>query len=335
MKQFQQMKTKGILIAGLVGVITSSTFAQAPVGGQTRDELRAQFEKRREALDRAVENRATAEEVIAVRKATADPSVRAKLEEAIKSGVPQPTAEELAAKRRYEEQMARAKANISEDSGVRVARPVAAPPAGGNPPIAPALPVDPVKPANFDSARPRQPDKVDIAPKDDKNQVKISSSGAAEFDSTSGVAIFTEDVIIEHPGFYMESDELEVHMEKGEEKPAEAAADAPAAPVEAEPAGAEAKEDTGGGIKVAIARGRRVMLKKLSEDGKLQIGYCRKAIFDGATGNLEMHGNPQIQKGNQILMAKNPDTVIIIEKDGKLKTNGKQLTILPAKGGTP
>ena len=327
MKQFQLMKTKGILIAALVGVISTAAHAQAPTDDQAREELRAQFEKRKDALDRAVENRAAAEEVIAVRKATADPNVRAKLEEAIKRGVPQPTAEELADKRKYEEQLARAKENLSDEGKVRVATAIAAPPTGEAPPIAPALPVDPVKPANFDRARPKQPEKVDIAPEEDKDQVKINSSGAAEFDSTTGIAIFTQDVVVTHPGFYMECDELEVHMRKTEEK--EGAAEA----VEGAAAAEGAKEEEGGGIKVAIARGRRVMLKKLSEDGKLQIGYCKKAVFDGDTGNLEMYGSPQIQKGTQILKATGPDTVIIIEKDGKLNSRGGVLTLLPAKGG--
>ena len=50
------------------------------------------------------------------------------------------------------------------------------------------------------------------------NNVHINSQGAAYFDSKEAIGVFTDDVIVNHPGFQLFCEQLEVYMLKDDEK---------------------------------------------------------------------------------------------------------------------
>jgi lipopolysaccharide export system protein LptA len=160
------------------------------------------------------------------------------------------------------------------------------------------------------------------------------------FDSREGFGVFVDDVVVNHPEFHLTSDELEVYMNK-EQKPADADPNAAAEPEKRPTAGelaangaatdnskgpAPSERNVNGNIKKAIARGRKVIINKLSAEGEPQIGTGREAEYDGATGDVFLRGMPQMQKGNSVQVAIEPSTYFIIQRDGKVHTRGKAET---------
>lgn len=177
----------------------------------------------------------------------------------------------------------------------------------------------------------------DAPPADTK--IVITAQGAAYFDSKQSMAIFTDDVIVVHPQFTMNSDELEVYMNKekpeaekkpDDKKPAENAAPAvqagrlapeKAAPEAPAAAPTESKDDSGG-IDKAIGKGRKVVIQKADENGEPQIGICRHCTYDGKTGDVTLRDYPQVQRGNNVIIATAPTTYMILKSSGELKTFG-------------
>jgi len=56
------------------------------------------------------------------------------------------------------------------------------------------------------------------APAKKDNNVHITSQGAAYFDSREAIGVFTDDVVVNHPGFQLFCEQLEVYMLKDDEK---------------------------------------------------------------------------------------------------------------------
>jgi len=150
--------------------------------------------------------------------------------------------------------------------------------------------------------------------------IETGPDGTGIFDGDKRVAVFVDEsdgVKLDNPQIYLVCEELEVHF-KEEVKKAEGAAPAAA------PGDAIGGMNLPGGsnIEVAYARGRKVFIQKKNADGKVQIGQCREAIFDGDTGDLVMKVWPQIQQGEDLIIATEESTQIIIKQDGKLKFIG-------------
>ncbi len=179
----------------------------------------------------------------------------------------------------------------------------------GLPPQPQPLPATPINPAVN-----KQPERT-----------VVTSQGEAFFDSKQSLGVFTDDVVVTHPQFHMTGDVLEIYMNKQEEKnspPAKAG----------EVQTSEKKTETGGppvgdsSIKQAIAKGRKVVIQKLSETGEIQIGICRHATYVGATGEIVMRDYPQVQRGKSVIIGTSPDTVITIKPNGELLTRGPTRT---------
>jgi lipopolysaccharide export system protein LptA len=164
----------------------------------------------------------------------------------------------------------------------------------------------------------------------------VIESETSFFDSREGFGVFVGDVILNHPEFHLTSDELEVYMNK-EEKPAEAAEQNAAPPIQRPTAGelaekgaatdttkgpAPSERKVGGNLKKAIAKGKRVIVNKMAPDGEMQVGTGREAEYDGATGDMFLRGMPQIQKGRNLQVALDPGTYFIIKPDGKFSHAG-------------
>lgn len=247
-----------------------------------------------------------------------------------------PNPAETAATKRADESMAAAMKNVTAEGKALLAQ-GAARGSTSAPPRA-----DVVKAEDAPKPKPLTPAPIEN-PAVPGDKVIITCTGAAFFDSETSIMLFTDNVEVRHPQFFVLCDEFEVHMLK-EEKPKEGApvksGDAikspimePAKPVAAgatgagKPAtGADGQPVSDSSIKFAIARGRMVTIEKLTETGDIQVGHSKHATYDGATGNILMRDFPQVQRGQHLQIATDPSTTMTLKQNGALDTKGPSRT---------
>lgn len=221
----------------------------------------------------------------------------------------------------------------------------AAAPAASEPPAAPAAAAvpKPIAPASLEK------------PKSKNLQITDIHADANDFDPKKSIFIFSGNVDVRNPDFHLTTDgTFEVKMKKEDKKakaPAPEAQPAAATPnvkpsaaslVEAPvqtpetPATAPAKE--GNNIESAVARGKMVIIEKMGDDGKMKVGQSRYAHYDGATGDMTLRDWPQVSDGENMIIAIEPSTVMILTADGKLRTQGgrteTRIIQSDGKGGT-
>ena len=166
--------------------------------------------------------------------------------------------------------------------------------------------------------------------------ITTGPDGYGLFDGNKKMAIFTDKtdaVILDSEDIYLTCEELEVHfkddatMDGNEEAPAVEGEEA------APPAAAKggATDDANSSIDVVYARGPRVFLQKKNTDGKIQIAQCRKATYEGETGDLILEIWPQIQENDNLVIATAEHTVIVIKRNGELRFRGPTETKLANK----
>ncbi len=150
------------------------------------------------------------------------------------------------------------------------------------------------------------------------------------FDNNTSIIIYTGHVRARHPDFYIECEELELHMIKEEPENAKKGDAAKAASKAADPISAKGgkKADKGPPIKKAIARGPMVIIEKRDVNGDVQQGRCKRLEYDGATGNMTLSDSPQVQKGNILHIATTADTVMVFDREGRLSTNRPSKTVI-------
>jgi lipopolysaccharide export system protein LptA len=80
-----------------------------------------------------------------------------------------------------------------------------------------------------------------------------------------------------------------------------------------------------------------VIIEKRSLEGDIQQGRCKRLDYDGATKDIVLSDYPQVQKGNVLHIATTADTVMIFDKEGRLRTNGRPRTVILSddQPGTP
>lgn len=239
-----------------------------------------------------------------------------------------PDPSEAAATKRGEESMAAALKNVTAEGKALLSKD-----SKRGPTSAPAE----VKPQDAPKPQPLTPAAIDQpAMKGDK--IIITCSGAAFFDSETSIMLFTENVEVRHPQFFVLCDEFEVHMIK-EEKPKEGQPARKSDPIKnplADPAaksgtapaakGPDGQPVADSSIKFAIARGRMVTIEKLTETGDIQVGHAKHATYEGATGNILLRDFPQVQRGQHLQIATDPSTTMTLKQNGALDTKGPSRT---------
>ncbi len=159
------------------------------------------------------------------------------------------------------------------------------------------------------------------------DKVTITARDSAYLDKGSAIAVFVGDVKVYHPQFYLECEELELHMEQdamggGETKKAPVVNDA----ILADSGSGGSEKNETGGIKMAIAKGPQVVIRKLSETGEVQVANCKEATFVSETGEMTLRVWPQVQRGQSLQIASDAGTIMILNKDGGLRTVGPSRT---------
>lgn len=171
---------------------------------------------------------------------------------------------------------------------------------------------------------------LNAQPSKNAQPTAVIEAEKSDFDLNAGIFIYSGNVRARHPDFYIECEELEVHMimdQKGKPPTADSPP-APAKPDAAITVAPAAKKDKAPPIKKAIARGPMVTIEKRDENGDVQIGKCRRLDYDGATGKIVLSENPQVQRGNILHLSTQPDTTMTFDQSGRLQTNGRPRTLI-------
>jgi lipopolysaccharide export system protein LptA len=151
-----------------------------------------------------------------------------------------------------------------------------------------------------------------------KDRVVIYSQ-AAFFDGNKSIGVFTGEVRVYHPAFYLECDDLEVFMKQT--SPEEAKPQPKPEAVEGEGEAAAESE-----IDKVIARGAMVTVMKYTEEGDVQVGKCRELTYDGTTELVTLRKWPQVQRGVQLVIATEEGTVMTLSQTGHFNSKGPNKT---------
>ncbi len=167
----------------------------------------------------------------------------------------------------------------------------------------------------------------------------IIEADRSDFDLNNAIFIYSGHVKARHPDFYIECEELEVHMIKEDDSASRTTNKPKAAPrkdpISASGTGKGNKEDKAPPIRKAIARGPMVIIEKRSLEGDVQQGRCRRLEYDGTTRNITLSDYPQVQKGNVLHIATTADTTMVFDKEGRLSTNGRPRTVILSDDAPP
>jgi lipopolysaccharide export system protein LptA len=169
-------------------------------------------------------------------------------------------------------------------------------------------------------------------PNAEKKATEITCSGETLFDVKAGVATFIKEVKIADPQFALSSDKLIVYLKKTEK--AEVKPDAKPAPEPVPTPKADAPASPASGLERAVAEGNVIITQdKVDEKtGEIThyIGKGAKADYNAITGEMTLTGWPQIQQGLNNQVATEEGTVMIMNKDGHLRTVGRSKTVIQA-----
>jgi lipopolysaccharide export system protein LptA len=181
------------------------------------------------------------------------------------------------------------------------------------------------QPASAPAVQPASP----AAAKKD-NQTEITANEAS-FDQKNHQGVFLSNVVVINPDFQLRCDKLTVFMKHDAPlagQPAPAATPTPAGKAGATKTGRKAAPGTGkssGGLERAIAEGNVVITQdKVDADGKNthSVGHGRRAEYEAATGDITLTGKPDVAQGINTLEATDESTVIILNREGKMRANG-------------
>jgi lipopolysaccharide transport protein LptA len=174
--------------------------------------------------------------------------------------------------------------------------------------------------APADSSKPPKKQHETVAEKEDTSSTNKSSRPAATglqsnepatteiyadeafFDSTKNIGIFSGRVKVTDPRFSLQSNKLTVFITKGQNQ----------------------------GLEKAVAEGDVGLVRDRPDPngGKptRAVGRADKAVYNAATGDVELTGTPRVQQGLNMHVATSPDTVMVINQNNQLTTHGPSRT---------
>ncbi|MEM7145880.1 MAG: LptA/OstA family protein [Verrucomicrobiota bacterium] len=307
------------MVGCLLGVLFGAEVLEAQLGRDSLRRVRERAEEKRTRLleehsaylERARENRILEEYL------QGDEDVGRRVAESLPASVlgrdGGVDAAQLAREREGADLIEAASRNLSEEARAIVAkRPVIVAQADPVPGVAPSAPA--VLP---DPGKVPMPEELKPKPLVSKRGLlaEITAEGAVHFDAATNMMVFTEDVVVDHTGFHLECDRLEIIL-----KPNVAIG------VAGDEGAAEEGEGEGGAgvmsvdgddpIEQAIASGGMVTITKKDAQGKLKTGKARKVVYEAETGDITMREFPQVQSGQSLMISTDPSTIIVMKADG-------------------
>ena len=167
-------------------------------------------------------------------------------------------------------------------------------------------------------------------------QTEITAD-AAEFNNKTHIAIFIGNVVVKNPEFNVVCDKLTAYL-KHDEKPATPPGEKPKPVTGATPA-----PKSKGGLEKAIAemngKGRVIITQDKSDvDDPTghSIGKSDKAVYNAVTGEVTLTGWPEVKQGPNTGVAVEEGTVMIMTRDGKMRTEkGRTKFLIQDSGEKP
>jgi lipopolysaccharide export system protein LptA len=104
----------------------------------------------------------------------------------------------------------------------------------------------------------------------------------------------------------------------------------------AKPGDPDAAPAQTGGLDKAVAEGNVLITQdKVEADGTLShnIGHAKKAFYDANTGDISLYGKPDASRGVNTVVALVEETVIVLNRDGRMKVFGPHKTTIKDSGG--
>jgi lipopolysaccharide export system protein LptA len=179
------------------------------------------------------------------------------------------------------------------------------------------------------TAKPAEKKTKTATPRDEKKATEITCSGETLFDVKAGQAVFVKEVKIADPQFALSADKLTVFLKKAIKPEAKTESKPEVTPTRKPDAG------PGSGLDRAVAEGNVVITQdKVDEKtGEIThyIGKGAKADYNALSGEMTLSGWPQIQQGLNNQVATEEGTVMIMNKDGHLRTVGRSKTVIQAE----
>ncbi|HEY2574385.1 MAG TPA: hypothetical protein VGH65_09955, partial [Verrucomicrobiaceae bacterium] len=65
-----------------------------------------------------------------------------------------------------------------------------------------------------------------------------------------------------------------------------------------------------------------------------QIGICRDLVYMGDSGDVILKVMPQVQRGDNVIIARDPSTYMVMKQNGELKTYGPAETKIHSTADT-
>lgn len=139
-------------------------------------------------------------------------------------------------------------------------------------------------------------------------------------DDANGLLTFRGDVFVNHPGFEIKCDKLEIYTNPGMGAQSE------------NPKTGEKTEN----FKRAVASGGMVEIRRITPEGKTQIALGRRADYDAITKDMILSGGPPyIQDGEAFVKTDAADAQIIMRGNGLYEikgSNNRSHISIPIKG---
>jgi len=293
--------------------------ALLPIGAVAQDNMSATQDKLKAALDvlKKAKDRKDSGMDERTRGLIGNADLEKRARAAIENIDRSPSKEEITRAKKAAGLLDKARGNLTEEGAKRLAATRSQVQVPVEPPSDPTTGI-PSEVADAPDPKAKKPRNIAAKKNTKATIIETGPDGTGIFDGDKHVAVFADDtdgVKLNNPDIYILCEELEVHFHEED-----------AATKEAKEAAAAAGGNTALGgtssIDVAYARGRKVFLQKKNPNGKIQIGQCREAIFDGDTGDLVLKVWPQIQENDNLVIATAETTQIIIMRDGRLKFIG-------------
>jgi lipopolysaccharide transport protein LptA len=133
-------------------------------------------------------------------------------------------------------------------------------------------------------------------------QTEITAQKEATFNNAENMATFTGSVVVKDPQFTLFCDRLIVYMNENRK-----------------------------GLRIVEALGNVTIVQETKDEKgnpSKSIGRSGKAIFNPATGDITLTESPQIQQGINNHVAVNPATVMVLNRVGRLSTQGSSRTVI-------
>jgi len=157
----------------------------------------------------------------------------------------------------------------------------------------------------------------------EKKATEITCDGEMSFDAKEGIVVFEKNVKIVDEQFTLTADKLTAWVKKPLKKSAED----------------QKKDDPAAGLERVVAEGSVIISQERPDEktGKpvLYSGTAAKAEYDTATGDLTLSGWPQISQGQNVQKASQENTVMMMNREGRLRTKGPSMTVIQTDAQQP